>query len=95
MSDGGLCLEAPRNENKRKEEEEEATSAMRPQPPMNQRVVRALTNEEQAVALTVRNVPTISDLRVSVTATNGVPTARINEIRAYTADGVGTFPSRV
>ena len=37
--------------------------------------------------------PTVSAVRVTVTATNGDPNARINEIRLYDEAGVTPFPT--
>ena len=39
-------------------------------------------------------VPAVSKIRVTVTATNGIADARINEVRLYDAAGVISFPSK-
>lgn len=89
MTDGGLCLEAPET----KVVAGSKPTTMMPKLSATQRVTLAMTNEERAAALAVPT-PVVSALRVTVTATNGVATARINEIRAYAADGAAPFPSR-
>ena len=40
-------------------------------------------------------VPAVTKIRVTVTATNGITDARINEIRLYDAEGVAPFPKQV
>jgi hypothetical protein len=89
MTDGGLCLEAPET----KVVAASKPTTMMPMLSATQRVTLAMTNEERAAALAVPT-PVVSALRVTVIATNGVATARINEIRAYAADGAAPFPSR-
>ena len=44
------------------------------------------------VAAELAPVAAVSKVRVTVTATNGVADARINEIRLYDAGGVAPFP---
>ena len=61
-----------------------------PLPPMRRRVNRreeAFAVREPAVAL-----GPLSEVRVTVTATNGIGQARINEIRLYGKDGLAPFP---
>ena len=88
LMSGGLCLEAV-----------PATSdggilgggAILPPPPMRRRVNRreeAFAVREAAVAL-----GPLSEVRVTVTATNGIGQARINEIRLYGKDGLAPFPA--
>lgn len=78
---GGLCLEAPVNQR--------ATYAAPPAPPQ-----RVQAKSAADVAAEAAPAPIVSAVRLTVSATNGVPDARVNEIRLYDADGVAPFPSR-
>jgi hypothetical protein len=82
MTDG-LCLQAPANQ----EAVYEATH--KPAPPQRvQLKSKADRAAENAPA------PAMSKIRVTVTATNGIADARINEIRLYDAGGVAPFPKQ-
>ena len=107
MTDG-LCLQAPENQNRsasyqygwldpkaRNEYGPAAApvSASRsPRVPLKQRVQGK--SLEATAAEIASPVPNVTSIRVTVTATNGVPDARINEIRLYDAEGIAPFPKQ-
>jgi hypothetical protein len=80
---GGLCLQGPADQRVGYE------SVPAPAPPQR---VQAPNGDDLVAELTP--VPSVLKLRVLVTATNGVPQARINEIRVYDADGLAPFPKQ-
>ena len=81
---GGLCLEGPESQNVTyADADDELAPAQR---------VHAKTALEQAAELAP--APVVSAVRVTVTATNGIRNAHINEIRLYGAEGVTPFPKR-
>ena len=70
-----------------------------PRPPARQRVVRRrVAGKERGDGGEGRREnevlppPTVTEIRVTVTATNGIPNAHVNEIRLYDAAGVAPFP---
>ena len=75
---GGLCLQGPPDQ---KEVGHEPAPAQRVQ-----------AKNAQDVAAEAAAVPAVTAVRVTVTATNGIADARINEIRLYDAEGVAPFP---
>jgi len=75
---GGLCLQGPPDQN---EVGHEPAPAQRVQ-----------AKNAQDVAAEAAAVPAATAVRVTVTATNGIADARINEIRLYDAEGVAPFP---
>eukprot|EP00035_Acanthoeca_spectabilis_P010173 m.180228 g.180228 ORF g.180228 m.180228 type:complete len:982 (+) comp14944_c2_seq1:161-3106(+) len=85
---GGLCLEGPAASEPAQESTLGSPSVY---PRRRQRVQPKTPDDLEAEAAPV---PPMSKLRVTVTATNGVADARINEIRLYDADGVSPFPAR-
>ncbi len=80
---GGLCLEGP---TPRPPVEPHFT------PPMLQQRVRPKTAEEYAAE--AAPAPVVTKVRVTVTATNGIADAHINEIRLYDAEGMSSFPRK-
>ena len=95
LMSGGLCLEAVPTTSTTTTSDGDALAAdavVVPPPPMRLRVNRrqeASAVREPAVAL-----GPLSEVRVTVTATNGIGQARINEIRLYGEDGVAPFPAK-
>ena len=75
---GGLCLQAPANQ-----------SAVYAAPAPAQRVQAKSAVDRRAEAA---SVSAVSSVLITVTATNGVADARINEVRLYDAGGVEPFP---
>lgn len=101
----GLCLEAPSTPStssiQRQHpllEEPPPLPGTPPRPqqlagnPPRQRVQLKTAEEVAAEAAPAPHV--VSRVRVTVTSTNGVPDAHINEIRLYDASGVAPFPTR-
>jgi hypothetical protein len=82
MTDG-LCLQAPTADDGR------SVGSVSPAPPQR---VQAKTAED--IAALRAPAPLVSKVRVTVTATNGISHARINEIRIYDASGVAPFPQQ-
>jgi hypothetical protein len=58
-------------------------------PRVNSREAAAAHDAKRARALGA-----LSNVRVTVTATNGLSSAHINEIRLYGSDGVSPFPTQ-
>eukprot|EP01047_Picozoa_sp_COSAG01_P071996 COSAG01_NODE_11335_length_1955_cov_1.342672_2_plen_63_part_00 len=58
-------------------------------PRVNSREAAAAHDAQRARALGA-----LSNVRVTVTATNGLSSAHINEIRLYGSDGVPPFPTQ-
>eukprot|EP00040_Diaphanoeca_grandis_P032883 m.200152 g.200152 ORF g.200152 m.200152 type:complete len:924 (-) comp32764_c1_seq1:51-2822(-) len=90
MSDGGLCLAAA--------DGAPTDFLTRPLSPVQTTHQRPST-QQRVEKRRVRDFNTdppvsVSALRVTVTATNGIANAHINEVRVYDADGVLPFPSR-
>lgn len=81
---GGLCLQGPADQSVGFE------SPPAPAPPQ-----RVQAPREEDLGAVAAPVPLVHKLRVLVTASNGVPQARINEIRVYDADGLAPFPKRL
>ena len=75
---GGLCLQAPADQR-----------AVFDSPAPRQRVQPKDERDEEEAAPVV-----VSDVRVTVTATNGIADARINEVRLYDANGLAPFPKQ-
>ena len=81
---GGLCLQAPADQ----EPVYEAAHVPAPAQRVQGKSVEDLAMEVAAP------VPAVSKIRVTVTATNGIADARINEVRLYDAAGMISFPSK-
>jgi hypothetical protein len=80
---GGLCMQAPADQ--------KAVYEAAHKPALPQRV-QAKSAED--LAAEIAPVPAVTRIRVTVTATNGIADAHINEVRLYGADGVEPFPKR-
>ena len=78
---GGLCLQAPATQH--------PVFEAAPTPPPPQRVQ---LKSAQDLAAEAAPAPAVTKVRVTVTATNGVAEARINEVRLYDAAGLAPFP---
>ena len=81
---GGLCLQAPASQNVTYADADDLAPA--------QQRVQAKTLLE--LAAEAAPAPKVGKVRVTVTATNGIADARINEIRLYDAEGVRPFPAK-
>ena len=77
---GGLCLQGPATQ-------QPAFKAAPTPPPQ-----RVQLKSAQDLAAEAAPAPAVTKVRVTVTATNGVAEARINEIRLYDTAGVAPFP---
>eukprot|EP00039_Didymoeca_costata_P020965 m.342960 g.342960 ORF g.342960 m.342960 type:complete len:959 (-) comp22149_c0_seq1:157-3033(-) len=82
---GGLCLQAPQAPTI----EEHVHN--KPAPPRQQRVQPKSTKD---IIMENTPAPPVQQIRVTVTATNGIEDARINEIRLYDAQGIAPFPTK-
>ena len=81
---GGLCLQGPASQH--------ATYAGADEPAAPQQRVQPKTLLE--LAAEAAPAPRVDKVRVTVTATNGIGDARINEIRLYDVEGVRPFPTK-
>ena len=83
----GLCLAAPQSN---------ATASLKSVPesaqaPLRQRVqMKTLDTAELATDAVV----SVSAIRITVTSTNGIANAVVNEVRLYDHDGVQPFPTK-
>ena len=86
LMSGGLCLEAAASA-----KPSETTLAAAAPPPILGRRVNPRQATRQDLEAT-RALGLLAEVRVTVTATNGLANAHINEIRLYGEDGVAPFP---